>query len=144
MKTAHPYLNFKGNTEQAFEFYKSVFGGEFAMLVRFGDFGEDAMGVAENDRNRIAHVSLPLGDAMLMGSDVVGSYGESFNAGNNFYVSLTADSAEEAERVFDALAAGGQVEMPLQQTEWAEKYGICVDRFGVRWMMGFQGDVQFG
>ena len=140
---AHPYLNFKGNAEEAFTFYRSVFGGEFTMLLRFRDFGGDTMGIPESEQHRIAHMTLPVGDSLLMASDVVGSQDDSFSVGNNIYISLTADSAEEAERVFNGLAAGGRVEMPLQQTEWAEKYGICVDRFGIQWMMGYTGNVQF-
>lgn len=140
---AHPYLNFKGNAEEAFTFYRSVFGGEFTMLLRFRDFGGDTMGIPESEQDRIAHMTLPVGDSLLMASDVVGSQDDSFSVGNNIYISLTADSAEEAERVFNGLAAGGRVEMPLQQTEWAEKYGICVDRFGIQWMMGYTGNVQF-
>jgi PhnB protein len=143
MKAVHPYLNFKGNTEEAFEFYKSVFGGDYGMLVRFKDF-DGAMGVPESEQSKIAHISLPLGDAMLMASDVVGSQADALSVGNNVYLNLTADSAEEAERVFASLADGGRVEMPLQRTEWAEKYGVCVDRFGVRWMVGYAGKVQFG
>jgi PhnB protein len=144
MKAAHPYLNFPGNAEEAFNFYRSVFGGDFAVLVRFKDFGEGAMGVAESEQHKIAHVSLPLGDTVLMATDVVGSHGGALKVGNNVYISLAPDSAEEAERVFSALAAGGRVEMPLQQTEWAEKYGSCVDKFGVQWMVSYSGNVRFG
>lgn len=143
MKAANPYLNFKGNAEEAFKFYRSIFGGDFAMLARFGDFGEDAMGVPARERQKIAHVALPIGDSMLMASDVVGSRADGVQVGNNVYISLTAESAEEAERVFGGLAAGGRVEMPLQRTEWAEKYGICADKFGVQWMVGYTGDVEF-
>lgn len=143
MKAAHPYLNFNGNAEEAFNYYKSVFGGEFAMVLRFRDFGE-AAGVAENDLDRIAHIALPLGDTMLMASDVPASHGGSHVVGSNCYISLTPDSAEEAERVFNGLSASGTIEMPLQRTEWAEKYGSCVDKFGVRWMVNYAGNVRFG
>lgn len=143
MKAAHPYLNFPGNTEEAFNFYRSVFGGDFTMLVRFKDFGEGGMGVAKSEQDKIAHISLQLGDTVLMATDVVGSRGESLKVGNNVYITLSPDSAEEAERVFGALTSGGRVEMPLQQTEWAEKYGSCVDRFGVQWMVSYAGNVQF-
>jgi PhnB protein len=143
MKAANPYLNFKGNTEEAFNFYKSIFGGDFPLLARFGDFGDDAMGVSKSERQKIAHVALPIGDSMLMASDVVGSRGEGLEVGNNVYISLTAESGEEAARVFNGLAAGGRIEMPLQRTEWAEKYGICADKFGVQWMVGYTGNVEF-
>ncbi|HEX6994731.1 MAG TPA: VOC family protein [Gammaproteobacteria bacterium] len=144
MKAAHPYLNFDGNAEEAFNYYKSVFGGEFPMVLRFRDFGGEAAGVAGSDLDRIAHIALALGDTMLMASDIPASQSGSHVVGSNCYISLTPDSAEEAERVFGGLAAGGKVEMPLQRTEWAEKYGSCVDRFGVRWMVNYAGNVRFG
>lgn len=138
------YLNFKGNTEEAFAFYRSVFGGEYDGVVRFRDFGDDMMGVSEADKDKIAHISLPLGPgASLMASDSVGPQADSFNAGNNFYIYLETESAEEADRLFAALSAGGTAEMPLQQTDWAEKYGSLIDRFGVQWMISYTGDVQF-
>jgi PhnB protein len=144
MKSVHPYLNFKGNTEEAFTFYQSVFGTEISMLVRFRDFGDDGMGVAEADLDRIAHVCLPLGSgSMLMATDSVGSLASSFNAGNNFYINLEAESADEAQRLFTALSDGGGVEMALGRTEWAELFGACADRFGVRWMVNYPGGVEF-
>jgi PhnB protein len=144
MQFVSPYLNFKGNAEEAFEFYRSVFGGEYTGVVRFRDFGEDAMGVPEADRDKIAHISLPLvGDVSLMASDAVGPQADAFTAGNNVYIYLETDTAEEADRLFDALSVGGVAEMPLQPTAWAEKYGSCIDRFGVQWMLSFTGDVQF-
>lgn len=145
MKSASPYLNFKGNTKQAFDFYKSVFGGEFLMAVTFRDFGGPGMGVPEKDLDKIAHIALPLGPhATLMGTDVVDGMGGPFVQGSNVYIALDPESADEAERLFNALCAGGQTEMPLQTTEWAEKYGSCVDRFGVRWMVSYAGNVSFG
>ena len=138
------YLNFNGNAEEAFQYYRSVFGGEYDGLLRFRDFGEDAMGAPEADRDKIAHISLPLVEGIsLMASDVIGAQAEAFNAGNNVYIYLEMDTAEEADRLFGALSDGGSAEMPLQPTEWAEKYGSCVDRFDVRWMISFTGDVQF-
>jgi len=138
------YLNFNGDAEEAFGFYRTVFGGEFDGVVRFRDFGEDAMGAPEADRDKIAHISLPfVGGVGLMGSDVAGPEAEAFNAGNNVYIYLEAETGAEAERIFEGLSAGGTVEMPLQPTEWAEKYGSLVDRFGVSWMASFTGDVQF-
>lgn len=138
------YLNFNGDAEEAFAFYRTVFGGEFDGMLRFRDFGEDAMGVPEADREKIAHVSLPLsGGVGLMGSDVAGEQADGFVAGNNVYIYLEAESAAEAERIFEGLSEGGTVEMPLQSTEWAEKYASLVDRFGVPWIVSFTGDVQF-
>jgi PhnB protein len=143
MKAAHPYLNFAGNTEEAFRFYASVFGVEIAMLVRFRDFGEAMGQIPEQDRDKIAHVALPLGSAMLMATDALESAGQSLSPGNNFSISLEPESREEAERVFAALSQGGTVEMALQPTEWAESFGHCTDRFGIRWMVSYSGNVRF-
>lgn len=144
MQFVTPYLNFNGNAEEAFEFYRSVFGGEFQGIVRFRDFGEGEMDVPEEDKEKIAHISLPLvGSVNLMASDVVGPQAASFNVGNNVYIYLEAETADEADRLFSSLSEGGVAEMPLQPTGWAEKYGSCVDRFGVQWMISFTGDVQF-
>ena len=136
MKSANPYLNFNGNTEEAFTFYRSVFGGELAAVLRFRDFGDNTMGIAEADLDKIAHIALPLGGGtVLMATDSLESWPTPFERGNNFYITLEPDSGEEADRLFTALANGGGVEMPLDRTEWAEKYGTCVDKFGVQWMI---------
>lgn len=144
MKSASPYLNFKGNTEEAFNFYKSVFGGEFLAVLRFRDFAGNAMGVREADLDRIAHIALPLGPhAMLMATDVVEGMPTGFTVGNNVYIHLEPETADEADRLFSALSGGGSVEMPLQQTPWAEKYGSLTDKFGVQWMVNYAGSVTF-
>jgi PhnB protein len=143
MKTANPYLNFAGNTEEAFEFYESVFGAKITDRLRFRDFSDNGMGVPDHELDKIAHIALPLGNGtLLMGTDVIGDW-RPLNQGNNFYIALEADSGEEADTLFDRLSAGGQTEMPLQPTEWAEKYGSCVDRFGVQWMVMYTGVVKF-
>jgi PhnB protein len=141
--TPNPYLNFDGTAEEACRFYKSVFGGEFAVLVRFKDMGGPP-GATPAELERIAHISLPLGNgAMLMASDIVPSAGHTLTVGNNFYVSLQADSAEEAQRLYEGLSAGGHVGMPLGPTPWAEKFASFTDRFGVQWMVNYAGAVQF-
>jgi PhnB protein len=102
------------------------------------------MTVAAQDRDKIAHIALPLGDGnILMGTDALESMGKPLTVGNNFYIALEAESEEEADRLFDALADGGSVEMALQRTEWAEKYGSCVDKYGVQWMVSYTGEVVF-
>lgn len=146
MKAANPYLNFYGNTEEAFNFYKSVFGVEFLAIIRFKDMpgmpGVDEMSVA--DQNKLMHVALPLGkNNILMGTDVLDSFDRSLDFGNNQYISIEADSAEEADKLFNALSDGGKIEMELQKTGWAEKYGSCIDQFGVLWMVNYTGNVQF-
>lgn len=138
------YLNFDGNALEAFEFYRSVFGGEFDGVMRFRDFDDNAMGVSEAELDKIAHISLPLANGVgLMASDVAGAQADSFTPGNNVYIYLETESGAEADRVFEGLSAGGTVEMPLQATAWAEKYGTVVDRFGVQWMLSYTGDVEF-
>ncbi|MEX0979542.1 MAG: VOC family protein [Gemmatimonadota bacterium] len=132
MKAAHPYLNFPGNAEEAFAFYRSVFGGDFTSVMRFRDMGQ-SMGVRESDADKIAHISLPLGEnATLMATDRLASFPVEHRPGNNFFITLDPETAEEADRLFEALSNGGSVEMPLQQTEWAEKYGTCSDPFGIQ------------
>lgn len=143
ISNVNPYLNFDGNAKQAFDFYRSVFGGEFATAMRYRDF-PGQMGVGEADLDKLAHIALPLGEStMLMGTDVAGEHANGFRLGTNSYIHLETDTAAEAQRVFDGLAAGGRAEMPLATVEWAERYGICVDRFGVQWMVSYTGDVKF-
>lgn len=143
MKEANAYLNFAGNTEEAFTFYRSVFGGEFISVIRFRDFSDNPMGVPEKELDRIAHIALPLGPhTMIMGTDVLEGW-RPLSTGNNFYIAIEADDAGEARRLFGALAENGSTEMALQKTEWAEQYGSCVDRFGVQWMVMYTGNVQF-
>ncbi len=138
----NPYLNFDGNAREAFDHYRSIFGGEFATALRFRDFPGN-MGVGEADLDKTAHIALPLGKQMLMASDVSGGYGANFKVGTNTYIHVEADGADEANRIFDGLSAGGKSEMPLSKTEWAELYGICVDKFGVQWMVSYTGSVTF-
>lgn len=138
MKSVNPYLNFKGNAEEAFNFYQSVFGGELS-IVRFKDL-EDNMGATGDELNKIANVTLPIGaETLLLGSDALGTWGESFQRGNDFYINLEPENPEEAKQLFEKLSEGGQIEMPLQKTEWAEYFGMCSDPFGIRWMVNFEG-----
>jgi PhnB protein len=140
----NPYLNFDGNAAEAFAFYKSVFGGEFAVVVRIKDMGGGPPGATPAELERIAHIALPIGkDSILMASDILPSMGHRLTVGNNFYISLSPESAEDADRLFKGLSAGGRVEMALQRTAWAEKYGSFADRYGVQWMVSYTGNVQF-
>lgn len=144
MKVANPYLNFPGTTEEVFTFYRSVFGGEFTNVTRFRDFGENPMGIPEDELDRIANIGLPIGPHnVLMATDTVSSWGP-LESGNNFYIALETDTSGEADTLFGKLADGGSVEMELQPTEWAEKYGSLKDRFGVKWMVMYTGNVKFG
>ncbi len=137
MATINPYLNFNGNTEEAFIFYKSVFGGEFTALQRFKDTPE-GNNLSENDRDKIMHVALPIGQGtLLMATDALESMGQALTAGNNFYISLDMESKEEAMRLFDGLSAGGKIEMPLADSFWGSYFGMFADKFGIRWMVNY-------
>ena len=146
MQSVNPYLNFPGNTEEAFTFYESVFGGEITGILRYRDMPESAevMGVSGAELDKVAHMSLPLGEHnVLMASDTVDAEVPQLVTGTNFHLMIETDTVEEAERVFAALAESGSVTMPLMQSEWAERYGICVDKYGVQWMINYTGDVEF-
>jgi len=137
MATINPYLNFMGNTEDAFNFYKSVFGGEFAMLQRMKDT-PDGDKLPAGEREKIMHVSLPIGKGnMLMGTDMLESMRHKMNQGNNISLSLSTDSEEETEKLFKALSAGGQIGMPLEKMFWGAYFGMCIDKFGIQWMVNY-------
>src|SRR5688572_16605581 len=119
MFSVNPYLNFAGNTEEAFNFYKSVIGGEFSNIVRFKDMPMEGVTIPKGDDNKIMHIGLPIGkDQFLMATDALASLGHKLVQGNNFYISLTPESKEEADRLFRALAVGGAVEMPIADAPW--------------------------
>ena len=138
MAKVSTYLNFPNQTEEAFNFYKSVFGGEFiGGISRFGDIppSPDMPPMAEEDKNLVMHIVLPiLGGHHLMGTDAPESMGFRVNFGNNVYLNLEPDTRAETKRLFDALSAGGTVEQELQDMFWGDYYGSCKDKFGVQWM----------
>jgi PhnB protein len=132
------YLNFAGNTEEAFNFYKSVFGGEFSSVVRFKDMPIEGVTIPKEDENKIMHISLPIGkDDALMASDTLESLGQKLTQGNNVYISVHPESKEDADRIFQALSAGGKVEMPISNQMWGDYFGSLVDKFGVMWMVNY-------
>lgn len=137
MATINPYLNFKGNTEEAFNFYKSVFGGEFTAVQRFKDSpGCENMPAADGDK--IMHISLPIGKGnVLMATDAVGKQAEAFQRGTDFQLSLSTESEKETEDLFKGLSAGGTVIMPLEKAFWGAYFGMCKDKFGITWMVNF-------
>ena len=138
MASTSTYLNFSRNTEEAFIFYKSVFGGEFfGTPMRFGDIPpmEGMPPIAEEDKNLIMHIELAIvGGHMLMGTDAPESFGFTVNFGNNVHINLQPDTREETKTLFDALSVGGKSTMPLQDMFWGDYYGSCTDKFGVQWM----------
>ncbi len=140
MTTINPYLNFGDKTEKAFNFYKSVFGGEFCILQRYKDMPSDmpdAKNLSEGQKERILHVSLPIGNGnVLMGSDSPESMPVTF--GNNFHISINTESKEEAKRIYDKLSAGGKIQMPIADTFWGSYFGMFVDKFGIGWMVSFE------
>jgi PhnB protein len=137
MPSINPYLNFAGNTEDAFNFYKSVFGGEFVMLQRFSDTPQ-GVPVPDGIRDKIMHVSLPIGkNNILMGTDACEEMGFNLKEGNNFYICLNPDSREEAEKLFKGLSEGGKVNMPLEDMFWGAYYGDLTDKFGIQWMVNY-------
>ncbi len=141
MAAVNPYLNFNGNAEEAFNFYKSIFGGEFPMLMRFKDVPSEYQ-MGQSDGEKIMHIALPIGQSsMLMGSDVPEAYG-SATIGTNFYISISAASEEEADKLFNGLSAGGQVTMPLDKAFWGDYFGMLKDKFGIQWMVNYSYNQQ--
>lgn len=139
MAQINPYLNFNGNTEEAFNFYKSVFGGEFmgGQIMRYTDMPESDK-MPESDRNKVMHVALEIGEgSYLMGTDTVESIGQKTTFGDNCQIIVSPDSREEADRLFAGLSEGGKVELPMQDMFWGAYYGAFADKFDVKWMIHF-------
>lgn len=142
MAKFQPYLNFNGNTEEAFNFYKSVFGGEFLAVLRFKDFQdqpgcEPMSAIPDADKEKIMHIALPIGGGVLMATDALESMGQKLIVGNNSYIYLDADSKEEADKLFNGLSAGGNIEMGMVDTFWGAYFGSFADKYGVRWMVSY-------
>lgn len=139
MTTVNVYLTFDGNCEEAFNFYKSVFGGEFPYIGRYSDMpAEEGKKMDSKDANKIMHVSLPISkETMLMGSDTGGEWASNYSQGNNFSVSISTDSKDEADRLFNGLSAGGNATMPMNKTFWGDYFGMFTDKFGINWMVSF-------
>lgn len=139
MPAINPYLTFKGNCEAAFNFYKSVFGGEFTYIGRFGEMPpQEEYKMPKADKDKIMHVSLPIGKGtVLMGSDTGGEWGPQTIIGNNFSISITADSKEQADQLFNKISEGGKISMPMNQTFWGDYFGMCQDKFEINWMISF-------
>ena len=136
MPALNPYLNFNGTTEEAFGFYKSVFGGEFAMVMRFKDIPKEYKG-ADHEDNKIMHIALPIaGGNVLMGSDVPESMSK-VTTGNNIQISISPASKEEADKLYNGLSAGGTVTMPMADAFWGAYFGMCIDKYGISWMINY-------
>lgn len=142
MAQINPHINFNGNAEEAFTFYKSVFGGEFAKIMRFKDFESPEFPVADSEANKIMHIALPIGTNILMGNDVPEFMGKTNENENRSKISVSAESREEADRIFHGLSAGGQIEFPIDDSPWGSYFGMFRDKYGIEWMVDFDPNYQ--
>jgi len=138
MAQINPYIHFNGNAEEAFTFYKSVFGGEFAMVVRFKDMSIPEHPISENEAEKMMHIALPIGkNSVLMGSDTPEFMGKQNEHENRSKISISAESKREADQLFNGLSAGGEVEMPIEDSPWGSYFGMFRDKYGIEWMVDF-------
>ena len=135
MALINPYINFNGNAEEAFNFYKSVFGGEFAAIMRFGDMPNP--NIPESENNKIMHIALPIGQNVLMGNDVPEFMGRVNENENRSKISISAKSKEEADNLYNGLSASGQIEMPIGDSPWGSYFAMFRDKYGIEWMVDF-------
>lgn len=143
MPKLNPYLNFDGTAEEAFRFYQSVFGGEFVGgVMKMGNV-PGMENLSDDEKNRVMHIALPIGGDLLMASDIIPSMGQNLNQGNGNYISVFPESREEADRIFDTLSAGGEVEMPMEDQFWGDYFGSFRDKFGVYWMVNYSKDAGY-
>jgi PhnB protein len=144
MATINPYINFNGNAEEAFNFYKSVFGGEFASVVRFKDIESAEFPVPENEANKIMRIVLPIGGNTLIANDVPASMGPVSENENRSKIAVYADTKEEADKLFNGLSVGGAVEMPMAESPWGTYFAMFRDKYGIEWTVEFDanGDAQ--
>jgi PhnB protein len=137
MPQINPYINFNGNAEEAFTFYKSVFGGEFTKITRFKDLSSPEFPVAENEANKIMHIALPIGNNILLANDVPESMGRVDENENRSKIAITAASKEEADALFNGLSAGGNIEFSMADSPWGSYFGMFRDKFGIEWTVDF-------
>ena len=137
MPTINPYINFNGNAEEAFTFYKSVFGGEFGSIVRFKDLESAEFPVPEDEANKVMRITLPIGGNTLIANDVPAAMGRVSEEENRSKISVSAESSEEAEKIFAGLSAGGSVEMPMDESPWGTYFAMFRDKYGIEWTVEF-------
>ena len=140
MAAINPHINFNGNAEEAFNFYRSVFGGEFAKIMRFKDLASAEFPVAEHEANKIMHIALPIGKDVLMANDVPEILGRTAENENRSKIVISAESKEEADKLFNGLSAGGQIEMPISDSPWGSYFGMFRDKYGIEWMVDFDSN----
>jgi len=141
MAVINSHINFNGNAEEAFLFYQSVFGGTFAKIIRFKDLASDEFPVPENEANKIMHIALPIGNNTLMANDVPESMGPVNENENRSKISISAESREEADKLFNGLSAGGSIECPIDDSPWGTYFGMFRDKYGIEWMVEFEQKV---
>lgn len=138
MPLINPHINFNGNAEEAFTFYKSIFGGEFATIIRFKDMPNPGFPIPEKEENKIMHIALPIGGHnVLMGNDVPEMMGKVNEQENRSKISVSAESKEEADKLFNGLSAGGAIEVPIADSPWGSYFGMFRDKYGIEWMVDF-------
>ena len=137
MATINPYINFNGNAEEAFTFYKSVFGGEFEKIIRFKDIATPEFPVDEKDGNKIMRIALPIGKNILIANDIPESMGRVSENENRSKIAVSAESKEEADKIFNGLSAGGTVEMPMADSPWGTYFAMFRDKYGIEWTVEF-------
>jgi PhnB protein len=140
MATINPYINFNGNAEEAFNFYKSVFGGEFEKIIRFKDMQSPEFPIANNDANKIMHISLPIGGSTLLANDVPESLGPVNENENRSKIAVYAETKEEADKLFKGLSEGGKVEMPMAESPWGTYFAMFRDKYGIEWTVVFDSN----
>jgi PhnB protein len=137
MATINPHINFNGNAEEAFTFYKSVFGGDFAKIARFKDLAGPEFPVSEKEENKIMHIALPIGNCMLMGNDVPEILGTTNERENRSKIVVAAESKQEADKIFNGLSTGGEIEGPIGDSPWGTYFGCFRDKYGIEWIIEF-------
>ncbi len=137
MALINPHINFNGNAEEAFTFYKSVFGGEFATIMRFKDLSYPGFPIPEEEEHNIMHIALPIGKNILMGNDVPEIMGPVNENENRSKIAISAESREEADKLFNGLSQDGNIEMPMSDSPWGSYFGMFRDKFGIEWMVDF-------
>jgi len=138
MRAINPWINFNGNAEEAFNFYKSVFGGEFTKVVRFKDLANDDFKVPKNEENKLMHIALPIGSHnVLMANDVPEFMGRVNESENRSKIAVSSESREEADKIFNGLSAGGDIEGPIGDSPWGTYAGMLRDKYGIEWIVDF-------
>lgn len=140
MATINPYINFNGNAEEAFTFYKSVFGGEFGSIIRFKDLESAEFPVPEGEADKIMRITLPIGGNTLIANDVPEILGRVNENENRSKISISAESRAEADQLFDGLTVGGTIEMPMDNSPWGTYFGMFRDKFGIEWTVEFDSN----